>query len=276
MILHGFIFLAANGISLFILVFDDKQHTVTRPQEMIGMVVTFYSLAYLAGLFFSSRVKAHFMLYTYINLGILLLLMACFMGLRDKSYRDDVKNARTALAAAPRDFVCPDGSFFTLNRNDPQYWSIAYCAVDAAKNPQNRLDVGVVYVGEGKTKLNYGVNAPVPGWLLDALDKSRNKEGKSLLEMYPEKDKMVLSRDFVCPDGSFFTIFPTGYKFPMVYHYTQDEFKAPANPVYVAIIVDGKTKLNYGPDNPAPDWLRGALENCKNRDGKSLPDIYPF
>ena len=124
-------------------------------------------------------------------------------------------------------------------------------------------------------KLNYGVNAPVPGWLLNALAESKNKEGKSLLEVYPETDKMVLFRDFVCADGSFFTIFHTGYKFPMVYHYTLDEFKTPADPVYAAIIVDGMTKFNYGPENPEPDWLRGALADCKNHEGKTLLDVYP-
>jgi hypothetical protein len=85
MILHYFIFCAANGISIFVLMFEDAPQTVSRTRNIVSMAVFFYFFIYLAGFLLSSRAREHFMLYTYINVGVLFFLMACSIGLRSKS-----------------------------------------------------------------------------------------------------------------------------------------------------------------------------------------------
>jgi hypothetical protein len=108
-----------------------------------------------------------------------------------------------------------------------------------------------------------------------ALAKSAEVGNKIKFENIQTQQKA--SRDFVCSDGSFFSLKENkGFYSYVVYYYSADSIKNPGKypAVHLGGIKDGKAELKF--DNSVwKDQIKKGLSECKNKDGKAFFDIYP-
>ncbi|MEO8637482.1 MAG: hypothetical protein ABI430_01105 [Candidatus Taylorbacteria bacterium] len=188
-VLHLPVFVISLLICFSFFAFKDTSGPLPLSFRIINWTVATYPLVYLAGFLLGKYVNPNFIWLPCINLLIIVgfLVNTFVIGSIIDSSAQKGENLQR-LQTIPRDFVCDDGSFFSIAKTgDPDYSNLNYYDTYSQKNLSDFYSpfIGVISRGKAVIDLDKKREKDMGDNIRQKLNSCKNTDGKALLELYP-------------------------------------------------------------------------------------------
>lgn len=190
-ILHLPAFLVVCILAFTVYVFNDTRASLAEMDWLLQAIIwtaISYPIIFIAGLVLARVVHQYFILLPCINLLVVTALLIWVFIISPNQQSSGAKEEmEKRLESASRDFICENGSFFSIKHTgDPGYSLVEYYNLATMKS-DTYYEPRIGYIGENGLRISISSSQKeVEPLIQEAISTCKDQSGKSLSEIYSQ------------------------------------------------------------------------------------------